>query len=126
MTRFATTLAAAVAALCASLVAADTSAGSAAAGKTLYDINCMTCHGTTGKGDGPVGIALNPRPRDFSTGDFVFDPTKDGKKGTDEDLVMVIKNGAAAYGGSPLMAPWPILSDADVQNLIAYIRALKQ
>jgi mono/diheme cytochrome c family protein len=104
----------------------DASAQDAAAGKTVYTTNCFSCHGATGKGDGPVGAALNPKPRDFSTGDFKFDANKDGTPGEDADLTLVIKTGAAAYGGSPLMAPWPTLSDADVANVIAYIRSLKQ
>jgi mono/diheme cytochrome c family protein len=101
-------------------------AGDAAAGKALFEANCMSCHGPKGKGDGPVGQALNPRPRDFSKGEFKFDTDKDGKTGTDADLMNVIHNGAAAYGGSPLMAPWPTLSEADRHNLIAYIRTLKE
>jgi mono/diheme cytochrome c family protein len=101
-------------------------AGDAAAGKTLFEQNCASCHGTTGKGDGPVGAALNPPPRDFSKGDFKFDTDQDGTPGTDADLLNVIKNGAGAYGGSPLMAPWGHLPEADVQNLIAYVRSLKQ
>ncbi len=35
-------------------------------GKGIYDIQCMACHGTGGKGDGPAGAAFNPRPRDFT------------------------------------------------------------
>jgi len=31
-----------------------------------------------------------------------------------------------AFGGSPLMAPWPALSDQDIANITAYIRTLKQ
>ena len=79
---------------------------------------------TTGKGDGPAGAALNPKPRDFSVGDFKYDTDKDGKPGTDADLANIIKNGAGAYGGSPLMAPWGHLSDADIQNVIAYVHSL--
>jgi mono/diheme cytochrome c family protein len=101
-------------------------AGDAAAGKTVFITNCASCHGETGKGDGPVGAALQPPPRDFSEGEFKFDTNGDGTPGTDEDLKNVIEKGAAAYGGSPLMAPWPTLSDGDVTNLIAYIRSLKQ
>ena len=101
-------------------------AGDAAAGKTTYTINCLACHGETGKGDGPVGVALQPPPRDFSVGDFVFDPDGDGTKGTDADLTAVIKDGAMKYGGSPLMAPWATLSEADIANLVAFIRTLKQ
>jgi mono/diheme cytochrome c family protein len=115
------------AASCALLTAPTAAlAGDAAAGKAVYDANCSSCHGLTGKGDGPVGAALNPKPRDFSQGEFKFDTDKDGKAGTEADLTNVIKNGAAAYGGSALMAPWAALSDEDVANLIAYIHSLKQ
>jgi mono/diheme cytochrome c family protein len=31
----------------------------------LYEQNCATCHGATGRGDGPLAVALNPRPADF-------------------------------------------------------------
>ena len=36
----------------------------------------------------------------------------------------MIQKGAAAFGGSPLMAPWPTLSESDIANLIAYMRTL--
>ena len=102
-------------------------AGDAAAGKPIFDINCMSCHGMTGKGDGPVGAVLPPpRPRDFSKGEVKFDGDADGTPGQDADLRAVIVQGAAAFGGSPLMAPWPSLSEADLANLIAYIRSLKE
>jgi len=101
-------------------------AGDAAAGKTTFETLCATCHGTTGKGDGPAGGALNPAPRDFSKGEFKYDADKDGKAGSDADLALIVKNGAAAYGGSPLMAPWGHLPDADIQNVVAYVRSLKQ
>ncbi len=97
-----------------------------AAGKTLFMTNCMSCHGPGGKGDGPVAAALNPKPRDLSKGAFNFDTDKDGSTGSNADIKAVIKNGAAAYGGSPLMAPWPALSDADLGNLVAYIRSLEE
>jgi mono/diheme cytochrome c family protein len=102
-------------------------AGDAAAGKAAYTTNCASCHGDTGKGDGPVGAALPPpSPRDFSTGDFKFDTDEDGETGSDADLKGVITKGAAAFGGSALMAPWPTLSEAEVDNVIAFIRTLKE
>jgi mono/diheme cytochrome c family protein len=116
-----------IAALAVSLILPSLAfAADAEAGKTLYMGNCMSCHGLTGKGDGPVGNALTPKPRDFSKGEFAFDADEDGTKGTDADLLKVIKGGAAAVGGSPLMAPWGHLSDDDVANLIAFIRTLKE
>ena len=101
-------------------------AGDAAKGKATFSMLCVSCHGETGKGDGPVGGMLQPPPRDFSVGDFKFDADGDGKTGTDEDLILVIQKGGGAFGGSPLMAPNPSLSDDDIANVIAYIRTLKQ
>ncbi|HXH28375.1 MAG TPA: cytochrome c [Candidatus Polarisedimenticolia bacterium] len=115
-----------VAALAALLLpAAALAAGDAAAGKTVFTTNCASCHGDSGKGNGPVGAALQPPPRDFTKAEFKFDTDGDGKTGTDADLKNVITQGAAAFGGSPLMAPWPTLSDADIANVIAFIRTFK-
>jgi mono/diheme cytochrome c family protein len=124
-TRSQWTIAIALAALVAGMAPAAF-AGDAAAGKKTYTTNCSSCHGDTGKGDGPVGGALQPPPRDFSTAEFVYDTDGDGEKGTDADLTNVIKNGAMKYGGSPLMAPWTTLSDDDIANLVAFIRSLKE
>ncbi len=101
-------------------------AGDAAAGKGTYDTLCTVCHGATGKGDGPAGAALTPPPRDFSIGEFMLDANKNGTAGEDEDLKLVIKQGAAPFGGNPSMAPWGHLSDADIDNVIAYVRSLKK
>lgn len=101
-------------------------AADAEAGKAVYAVNCASCHGEKGDGKGPVGAALNPSPRDFSTGDFKFDTDGDGTAGSDSDLAAVVKNGAAAYGGSPLMAPWGHLSDQDIDNVVAHIRSLRK
>ena len=116
----------AAAALVAWLAPTPALAGDAAAGKALYSVNCVACHGETGHGDGVVGRVLKPPPRDFTAAHFMFDTDGDGKTGTDADLKNVIQKGAGAFGGSPLMAPWPVLTDADVENLIAYIRTFKQ
>ena len=36
------------------------------AGRTEYVANCGSCHGRSGKGDGPVGEALRTRPPDLT------------------------------------------------------------
>ncbi len=33
-----------------------------AAGRALFQQNCVVCHGTRGLGDGPAAFTLNPRP----------------------------------------------------------------
>jgi len=38
---------------------------SLAIGKDVYTTNCETCHGETGRGDGPTGLRLVPRPADL-------------------------------------------------------------
>ena len=55
------------------LVTAAHAAGDAAKGKVIFTTNCASCHGEGGKGDGPVGAALNPHPRDFTEAKFMFD-----------------------------------------------------
>ena len=112
-------------ALLALLVPASALAGGdAAEGKKTYDVRCMVCHGHSGAGDGPAGVALDPPPRNFAAGVFKFDADKDGIIGTDEDLAMVIKKGGSAFGGNPVMVPWLQLPDEEVVNVIAYIRTL--
>ena len=39
-----------------------------AKGKSAFAINCASCHGTSGHGDGPAATALNPKPRNFTEG----------------------------------------------------------
>ena len=38
-----------------------------AQGKSLFAVNCASCHGTGGHGDGAAAMALNPKPRDFTS-----------------------------------------------------------
>ncbi len=91
-----------------------------AQGKQVYSLYCVTCHGESGDGQGPVGKTLTPPPRNFGEGDFKYG-------GTDEEIFEVISNGAAARGGSPLMAPWgAVIPEADRWALVKFIRSLKK
>ena len=78
---------------------------------------CATCHGQTGQGDGLVGMALNPRPRDFTDAKWQAEVT-------DERLFKVIKGGGTAVGLSPLMVGYPHLSDGTIHALIHTVRSL--
>lgn len=35
-------------------------------GKQTFKKLCWTCHGKSGKGDGPAGASLKPKPKDFT------------------------------------------------------------
>ena len=64
---------------------------SLAAGRKLYDAQCASCHGVSGKGDGKMAASLNPpKPSDLTdaawkhgaTDGEIFTVVKDGAKGT--------------------------------------------
>ena len=96
------------------LLALPAYAQDADAGKATYTANCMACHGTSGAGDGPAAIALSPPPKSFADAAFW-----EGK--TDEVLKTTIKAGKPGTA----MSGFSQLSDADVKNLIAYMKTFK-
>ena len=96
-----------------------------AAGQAAFQNLCQSCHGASGKGDGPAMADAYLKPRDFALGAYKFDTDADWTRGSDADLANVIRNGPQAYGGSALMPPWPNLTDDEVANLVAYVRTLE-
>ncbi len=87
---------------------------SIAAGQALFVSHCASCHGQTGKGDGPVGLGLNPRPADLTQHAIVG-------VHTDSQLFEWITNG---FPGSQMPAFQSTLSDTDRWNLVNFIRSL--
>jgi len=99
---------------------AKVKAADAAKGAQVFNQFCVTCHGPTGLGDGPVGKTLNPPPRNFQEAKFKFGDTP-------LDHFNVITNGAASKGGSPLMAPWgAVIPEADRWALVKHVVSLKK
>ncbi len=103
-------------------------AGDTAAGKVIYDGKgaCAACHGTTGAGDGPAAVALNPKPGNFTTANYRLDTNGDGQTGSIDDIINVIKYGASRYNGSPSMPARADFSDSEITNLAAYVMSLKK
>ena len=106
------------------LIAAPTAsfaAGDAAKGKEIFSQRCATCHGMEGKGDGPAGIALPPemKPRNLQS-----EPLKIA--GDDAKFKELIHKGGAAMGLQPLMPAQADLTDADLDNLMAFVRSLRK
>jgi mono/diheme cytochrome c family protein len=80
-------------------------------GAKLAQINCASCHGPKGKGDGAAAAALNPKPADWTS--------KRVQEETDGELFWKISNGRGP------MPPWKHLPENDRWALIRYIRSLK-
>lgn len=71
-----------------------------ARGKELYRTACASCHGDNGQGDGPAGIALNPKPRNF----HVAEGWTNGARIVDIYRTLqdgIVKNGMASYAYMP-------------------------
>lgn len=93
-------------------------------GKALFTkLQCHTCHGETGAGDGPSAAALKDNwgfplvPRDFNSGAF-----RGGATGT--DLFLRIATGLA---GTP-MPPFGegVISDQERWSVVHYIQSLRR
>ena len=81
--------------------------------KKSIETNCGSCHGNSGKGDGPAAAALPPpKPADW---------TSDGiQKQTDGEIFWKISNGRGS------MPPWKHLPEKERWEIVNYIRTLKK
>jgi len=93
--------------------------GDPKAGATLYKNNkCATCHGDTGAGDGPQGQKLKDKPTSWLAGGG-------GLKGMDDQKIFdSVSKGGTAVGKSRAMPAAPKLSDAEVWDIVAYVKTL--
>ena len=62
-------------------------------GESVYAIECASCHGTEGAGDGPGAHYVNPRPRNFELAVYKLRSTPNGELPTADDLFNTITNG---------------------------------
>lgn len=92
--------------------AATTGEVSMALGEKIVTDRCVLCHGTSGKGDGPGGAALNPKPRNWT--DHTYMGTR-----TDDQLYDVIWNGK---GAMPAWGKQGILQPNEIRSAILKVR----
>ncbi len=81
------------------------------AGADTYKAKCMMCHAADGSGSSPAGKAMGAIP--FSSPALI--------KASDADLIAATKNGKGkmpAYSGK--------LSDAQIKDVVAYVRTLQK
>jgi copper transport protein len=80
-------------------------------GRALYEQNCVTCHGPTGRGDGPLAPTLRPRPADFRA--------HMAAGHTDGELYTWLSKGVPGTAMPPFEGQ---LSETDRWHLINFIR----
>jgi high-affinity iron transporter len=87
---------------------------SLAAGGRVYAARCAQCHGASGRGDGPAGAGLTPRPADLTA-----------RSGA-APLLPLDYFRRATYGvpGTAMPAFGPVLSREDRWDAIAYVLSL--
>ena len=89
-------------------------------GRMIYNMSCVFCHGSKGKGDGPasmfIGPYSHPRPNDFTMGTFKFRSTPRGKLPLLSDLMRTIREGIPGF-----MPSFRNLGDERIKDVALYI-----
>ncbi len=88
-------------------------------GRRLYLAHgCRVCHGEHGNGDGPVGVTLNPRPRDFR------DPAAFKQGPSVEEIARTIAQGIRQPNS--MMQPYAHIPESERVELAKYVRSLAE
>ncbi|MDF1499764.1 MAG: cytochrome c [Anaerolineales bacterium] len=89
-------------------------------GADLYAINCATCHGLEGMGDGPAAAALDPKPAPLADADMMADMT-------DGYIFWRITEGGAMEPFNSAMPSWKAMfSEQQIWQLVSFLRTLPE
>lgn len=89
-----------------------------AAGKEIFETNCVTCHGPEGHGDGPASAGLDPMPANLGDGEMM---------GMMDDAYLFwrVSKGGAMEPFNSAMPTWElVLSEEARWQVVSYVRTL--
>jgi mono/diheme cytochrome c family protein len=88
----------------------------AEAGAEIYEVNCATCHGAEGKGDGPAAVGLDPQPASLADA-HMMEEMNDGV------LFWRVSEGGMMEPFNSVMPAWKdTLSEDEIWQVITYVR----
>jgi len=86
-------------------------------GEIIYQVNCASCHGVAGRGDGVAASPLEKKPNNLA---------KDQKDLSDAYLYWRIYAGGAFEPFRSMMPGWrSLLTEDDIWKIISYLRTLE-
>ena len=85
-------------------------------GRSLYEAHCATCHGAGGRGDSWRARLLFLRPGDLASPALASLP--------DRYLADIVRHGGSTLGKPGMPSFGFVLSDAEVEAVIQYVRSL--
>lgn len=86
-----------------------------AEGRKLYEANCASCHGTLGKGDGPLASTMNPPPPAIGTAEVMADVTP----------AMAFRKVSVGVSGTAMPAFESSLTAEQRWNIVMYLVTLR-
>lgn len=99
---------------------AENSGGNMVAGREVFQMYCVPCHGSKGDGHGTLAPSLSSQPKDLTSPSYL-------RGVSDSYLAELITQGGGASHGQPMMPAWmSVLRHEDVAAVIAYIRSLER
>jgi cytochrome c oxidase cbb3-type subunit 3 len=83
----------------------------------MYTQRCAMCHGVSGRGDGPSGVTLPTRPRDWTDRSWQ-------RSASDAEIRRAILEGGQSLGRSASMPGFPDLNGTpEIDDLIRLVRS---
>jgi peroxiredoxin len=83
-------------------------------GEVFFQVQCASCHGPEGRGDGPSAVTLRPPPHDFAVRPWRSDPSR-------ESIRKVILDGIP---GTAMPGSRGTLAEQDLDSLVEHVYRL--